>query len=148
MMLSGIVGFLSGYRFNNSKRKYHMQLAEKTRSQFILLNQWMKLKQSGRNITSYLIEKKYQKIAVYGMSYLGENILAELKNSEIEVLYGIDERAMEIVSEIGIYTLQDELPCVDAVVVSETFYFKDVEPKIKLKLSCPIVSLEEVVYES
>lgn len=103
MMLSGIVGFLSGYRFNNSKRKYHMQLTEKTRSQFILLNQWMKLKQSGRNITSYLIEKKYQKIAVYGMSYLGENILAELKNSEIEVLYGIDERAMEIVSEIGIF---------------------------------------------
>ena len=43
---------------------------------------------------------------------------------------------------------RSNLPRVDAVIVSETFFFEDVEPMLSEKLSCPVISLEEIVYES
>lgn len=132
----------------NNKINETTELAEKNRVQFILVNQWLKLRQRDGSICSYLSENGYKKIAIYGMGYIGERLLCELENSDVKIAYGIDKRADGITSSIAIYSLNENLPKVDAVIVSEPFYFGEVEYLLKEKLACPVLSLEEIVYES
>lgn len=145
-------GFLLGWRtsgrIERTQDDENRKLAEKNRTQFFVAIQWLKLKQMGGNISNYLAEKGYKKVAIYGMSYTGERVLAELKNAGIEVAYGIDKRAGGAASEIDILSPDDDLPDVDAVIVSEAFCYEEVVPALSKKLSCPVISLEEVVYES
>lgn len=150
--LATAAGFFLGWktsgRVKSGKKDENRTLAEKNRMQFFVVSQWLKLKQTGGNISDYLTEKGYKKVAIYGMSYTGERVLFELKNAGIEVAYGIDKRAGGVASEIDILSPDDDLPDVDAVIVSEAFYYEEVEPLLSRKLSCPVISLEEVVYES
>ena len=125
-----------------------MKLADKNRMQFRIISQWLKVCRAGRSITGYLHDKGYQKIALYGISYLSEHVLDELKNSDIRVIYGIDRKGKMAVSDIEVYSIHDRLPEVDAVIVCESYYFDEAAIGLKEKLNCPIVSLEEVVYES
>ena len=150
--LSMAAGFLLGLRISekkaDKKTDENLKLAEKNRTQFFVTIQWLKLWQTGRNISNYLSERGYKRVAIYGMSYTGERVLFELKNAGIEVVYGIDKRAGGVASEINILLPDDDLPCVDAVIVSEAYFLEEVKEMLNGKLSCPIVSLEEVVYES
>lgn len=143
-----VLGMKTADRKSDQRADENQKLAEKNRTQFLVVIQWLKLRQTGRNISTYLLERAYKKVAIYGMSYIGERVLFELKGSGIEVAYGIDKRAGGIASKIDILLPDDILPCVDAVIVSETFFFEEIKTMLSKKLSCPVLSLEEVVYES
>ena len=43
-------------------------------------------------------------------------------------------------------TMEDELPTVDAVVVTAVFYFDQIASELQEKVECPIVSVEDVLY--
>lgn len=143
-------GVLLLYRINGLERKLEEQtgMKEKNREQYLLLMQWLKLRQSGRSICNYLEEKGYRTVAIYGMGHNGERVLQELKNSEIEVLYGIDKKADSIVSDIDVLAVDADFPETDAIIVSEPIYMETIMKLLKTKVSCPIVSLEEAIYES
>lgn len=144
------LGILQFFRANKLERKLDDQkkMSEKNREQYLLYIQWLKLRQSGRSICNYLSEKGYKTVAIYGMGYNGERVLQELKNSEIEVLYGIDKKADSIISEINVLAADANLPETDVIVVSEPFYMEEIIKLLKIKVTCPIVSLEEAIYES
>lgn len=114
---------------------------------FQMMNQWVHVKQEGKSLASYFEANGYKKIAVYGMSYAGETLLHELKDTKIQVLYGIDQNAKDVYVDIDILTMDDELPCVDAVVVTAITYFDEIEEKLLGKVECPVISLEDVLYE-
>lgn len=143
-------GVLQLFRINGLERKLEDQkkMSEKNREQYLLFIQWMKLRQSGKSICDYLSEKGYKTVAIYGMGYNGERVLQELKDSEIEVLYGIDKKADSIISEINVLAPDVNLPETDAVVVSEPYYIEEITELLRTKVTCPIVSLEEAIYES
>ena len=81
------------------------------------------------------------------MSYAGETLLDELRDSEIEVAYGIDNRADSIYLDLDIVTMEDDLEEVDAVVVTAITYFEEIVEALERKLDCPILSLEDILYE-
>ncbi len=114
---------------------------------FLMMNQWVKVKQEGKSLSAYFEKNHYKKIAVYGMSYAGETLIDELKNSGIEVAYGIDKKADSIYADMDILSLEDSLEDVDAVVVTAITFFDEIEEKLSEKLDCPIISLEDVLYE-
>lgn len=138
------------YRMNELEKELEDQkrLKENSREQYLLFNQWLKLRQSGRSICNYLSEKGYHTVAIYGMGYNGERVLQELKDSEIEVSYGIDKKADNIVSEIEVLAADADFPETDAIIVSEPIYMETIVKLLKTKVNCPIVSLEEAIYES
>lgn len=138
------------YRMKGLKRELEDQkkMKERNREQYLLLIQWLKLRQSGRSICDYLSEKGYKTIAIYGMGHNGQRVLQELKDSEIEVLYGIDRKADSRVSEIDVLRADADFPETDAVLVSEPAYIEEIMELLKAKVICPIVSLEEAIYES
>lgn len=112
-----------------------------------MMSQWVKVKQEGKNLSSYLEKNGYKKIAVYGMSYAGEALINELENSDIAVAYGIDRNAGSLYADVDIVSIDDDLEEVDAVVVTAITFFDEIEEKLSQKIDCPIISLEDILYE-
>lgn len=131
-----------------SKEENRLQkFSDKHLELFLLMNQWVKVKQDGKNLSTYLLEKGYKKIAIYGMSYAGETLIKELKNGEVEIVYGIDRNADTIFSDIPVFPMNASLQNVDTVVVTAVTFFDEIEEQLSNILNCPIISLEEMLYE-
>lgn len=150
-VFSALAGALAGAgavgKVERDKRKEAERLSGKFLAMFHMMNQWVKVKQEGKNLSSFFEKNNYRKVAIYGMSYIGETLLEELKGTEIEVAYGIDKRVLSSHADITI-VLPEELPGhVDAIVVTAIDFFDEIEEMLKEKVECPIVSIEDIVFE-
>ena len=141
---AGAIGVnkMMGKKINDWKK-----MSNKHLTLFQMMNQWVRVKQEGKNLSSYLEEKGYKKIAIYGMSYAGATLIEELKGTNVKALYGIDKNADNIYADIDVFSMEDDLPKVDAVVVTAITFFDEIEGKLSKKLDCPIISLEDILYE-
>ena len=81
------------------------------------------------------------------MSYLGESLVRELKDSDVKVQYGIDKNAENIYSSVDVINLSADLPKVDVIVVTTVFFFDEVVEELADIVNCPVMSLEDIVYE-
>ena len=63
------------------------QMSDKNLALFLMMNQWVKEKQEGKNLASYFEKVGYKEIAIYGMSYAGETLVEELEGSNIKIKY-------------------------------------------------------------
>ena len=146
--LAGLAAGAGTVSYQKAKRQdSDFKVIKKNEAILKMFNQWLILKQEGKSIATYLKENNFQKIAIYGMSYAGERLLDDLKETEIEVAYAIDQNAERIFSEIEVRSLDDVLESVDAVIVTAIYYFDDIEEKLSNLVECPILSLEDIVYE-
>ena len=114
---------------------------------FKMMAQWVQVKQEGKKLASYFESHGYKKIAIYGMSYAGETLLNELKDSGITVVYGIDKNAASIYADIKILPKIDSLEEVDAIVVTAITFFDEIEKMLAEETDCPVVSLEDLLFE-
>ncbi|NDO50859.1 hypothetical protein FMM75_16130 [Lachnospiraceae bacterium MD335] len=121
--------------------------AEKYFSLFLMLDQWFGFKQEGKQTEKFFADRNIKKIAIYGMAQMGETLYKELADTEIEVLYAIDKNAGELyVHCCDVLKPTDDLPAVDAVIVTPFAYFKQIKSELKRKISCPVFSIEDVIY--
>lgn len=139
---AGTVGKITGEKMNKIQN-----MSNKHLSLFLMMNQWVKVKQEGKNLADYLEKNGYKKIAIYGMSYAGETLVDELKNTGITVAYGIDKNADSIYADVNIVSMEDQLDSVDAIVVTAVTFFDEIEEKLSARVDCPIISLEDILYE-
>ena len=114
---------------------------------FLMMNQWVKVKQDGKHLVSYFEKNGYKRIAIYGMSHVGETLLNELDGTSTQVAYGIDQNADKIYAEIDILSMGDDLEPVDAVVVTSITFFDEIKEKLSKKIKCPIISLKDILAE-
>lgn len=119
---------------------------EKFRIMYQLMEKWMRLKQQGKNIETYFKIYGYKNIAIYGLGDIGKLLLNDLEDSSVNVLYGID-RNVSINSDIEVVSPDSELKKVDAVVVTAIAYFDEIDQMMSEKIDCPILSLEDIIYE-
>lgn len=124
----------------------YKELSKKHLEMFLLMFDWVKFKQKNKNIVGYFAEKNYRKIAIYGMSYVGKALVNELKNSDIEICYGIDRNKSIFSSEIKMVSMEDCLEEVDAIVVTPMSAYAQIEQDIREKVNCDIISIEDVIY--
>lgn len=139
---AGVMGKIKGKSVKKAEKMSGKHLAL-----FLMMNQWVKIKQENKDLSSYFEKKGFKKIAIYGMSYVGETLVDELKNSNITVLYGIDQKADSIYADVDIVFIEDELQEVDAIVVTAITFFDEIEQKLSGKVDCPIISLDDILYE-
>lgn len=123
------------------------KMSEKHLTLYLMMNQWVKVKQENKSIVEYLEKQGYKEIAIYGMNFVGETLLRELKGSNIKVMYGIDKNAANIRSDIDIKTPDNELPMVDVIIVTAITFFEEIEEALYSKIDCPILSMEDILYE-
>ncbi len=114
---------------------------------FQLMNEWVNIKQEKKNLAVFFNENGFKRIAIYGMNHVGKTLLKELEDTDIEVVYGIDRNANGIICDIPIKTLNDNLIDVDAIVVTPITYYDEIERQLRGSISCPIISLDDIVFD-
>ena len=147
-LLLGFVGgvFIKTKHFTLQLNKAKMD-SDKHLMLFLMMNQWVKIKQDGINISEYFERKKYYNVAIYGMSYVGQTLVKELDNTKIKVEYGIDENKDNIYADIDIFAKEDPLKKVDVIVVTAITFFDEIEKELHKIIDCPIVSLGDILFE-
>lgn len=150
VMISTLIGAIASAigmgKLMNKKVTEKVKLSDKHLTLFLMMNQWVRIKQEGKSIAGYFEENGYHSIAVYGMSYVGETFIKEMEASNIEILYGIDKNVSNILSEITVASVDDELEEVDAIVVTAITFFDEIEQILSKRVKCPIISLEDIIY--
>ena len=149
-LLGGTVGGIAGASAVGSKLRKDVR-GERTYAQKHLLimqmfNQWLIDKQEGKNLAGFFEDNGYKTIAIYGMSYLGERLVDELKDSGIEVKYALDKNAGNIYTGVEVKQPSADLPEVDAVVVTAVYFFDEIGEELAKLMDCPVISLEEVLF--
>jgi hypothetical protein len=134
-------------RTTGKKTKKAWGYSDKHLALYKMMNQWVRVKQEGKNLASYFENNGYRNIAVYGMSFAGETLLDELKGTDIKVAYGIDKNADSIYADVDVVSMDDDFKEVDAIVVTAITFFDEIEEELSEKVDCPIISLEDILYE-
>ncbi|MBP2633276.1 MAG: hypothetical protein H6Q70_3904 [Firmicutes bacterium] len=119
----------------------------KFREYYYLLHRWLILKEKNINISEYLTKRGFYKIAIYGLGIMGKHLLEELKDTEVKVLYAIDQNIQMVYPDIEIVSMKDQLLQVDTVVVTATYDYDDICTRLKAKVDYHIVSLAEILNE-
>ena len=149
-IVSAIVGAMFGavtvgIKSEEKKEKQNKRI-DKFYGYFHLVNQWLVLKNEGKSLTVFFEKKGYKKIALYGMGELGNRVLEELKDSDIEIAYAIDKKSDYIYTDLTIKSLDDTLEQVDAIIVTPIFAYDEIEELLLERVDYPIISLEDVVF--
>lgn len=147
--IAAIAGAAGGIVIGKAGNKALMEKAKKVdkfKSYYNLLNHWLDLKREGRSPIEYFHENHIKTIAVYGMGELGNHLYHELKDTDVELKYAIDKDTGAYSEGVEVYSLDDSLESVDAIVVTAIFAFHEIEEELSNKMNCQIISLEDVIY--
>lgn len=149
-LTSGVVAFCGGANTILRKVTQSCEKLEKSNIRlhgyYDLLIKWMDLKHHNQSLEQYFVQEGINRIAIYGMGELGMQLLLELKDSKIKIDYAVDQNAENTVEGVTVYKPDDSLEEVDAVVVTPIFAFDSIKDTMETKVSCRIISLEDVVY--
>lgn len=129
--------------------KYYTQAVRGER-QLEVMRKWMSLENDQVKIQDYLCSSSIKRIAIYGMGFLGQHLYENLKPSkEIQVAYGLDRNAANIISDLKIYSLEDTPVLeeeIDAIVISVCYRCGDIMRELKRKNNhIKILSLEKIL---
>lgn len=150
-MVSTIVGAVAGaiavFKVQEGFLVKKDEKINKFKAYYNVLNQWLIVKQNGKNLYQYFEKNSYKTVAIYGMGELGNRLYDELKDTDIEVKYVVDQNADTTYSEVEVLGKEDALEEVDVMVVTAIFAYDKIERDMRKKISAPIISLNDVVYD-
>ena len=130
----------------NTELRKAKNLSDKHLMLFLLMNEWVKVKQRNRSIVEQLKKRGYRKVVVYGMSYVGQRLCDELSGSDIEIVGCVDQKGGGIYRGNDITTSENIPKDADVIIVTPIFYFDEIKHNLDSKTAADIVSLEEIIY--
>lgn len=140
-------GMYRAYIKEYQERYKQMKDSVKYKKLFNLLGRWVALNERGLSVGKYLKEKDINKVAIYGLGALGEHLLYELQEEDIQIVYGIDKRAEKLKLDIRFENWEDKksLPDVDLFIVTAVMDYEMIEKEICEIRDYPVISLEEII---
>ena len=155
------VGFIIGILLTSflSKKIYVLKMneilerskdvEEKWSEFYLVLNEWLEIKNKGYSLVEYFNRKSIRSVAVYGAKELGIHLIDELIGTEITVAYVIDKNLdrEKYIKNIMILSPEEDLPDIDAIVVTAIHYYADIEEVLSRKTNVPIINLQDLIYE-
>lgn len=110
-----------------------------------VLDKWLSINEDKKEWT---ITLKNRKLAVYGYSLLGKHLITELEKNNIIPEFIID-RNQDIKSQYPIYSVNDDWPETQLIIVTAIYDYGNVFNLIKKKQpQAEIVSLEHIIMET
>jgi hypothetical protein len=131
--------------FNNKQTEHWRTLSNKHEQLFLLMSRFLCVKQDGKDISEWFARRGYETVAVYGLGAAGRHLLRELAGSRATIKYAIDKIASD--DAIPVLRPDDIFPPTDVIVVTAVSFFDEIEDMLIGKTECPIVSLEDLLYE-
>lgn len=145
--VGAVAGGVAAGKVSTKKVNELLEGHKKVHELYMAFDQWLRIRQEGKTLVEYFKKNNYKTVAIYGMKELGERLYDELENTNIEVRYIIDKNADMIYADVDVVTPDDVLEPVDVIVVTAIYYFDEIEENLSDKVDCPIVSLEDILYE-
>ena len=142
-----LVPYFRCRRYLIRKEEQYSKISQKNMKMFLLAKKWMYINKEGNTIERWLLKNEYHSVAIYGMSYIADILIEELKDSGIEICYGIDKNVTEMYSGIRVFKPSDRLANVDVMVVTPISFFDEIKRDMETRVMCPIISIEDIVYE-
>lgn len=113
-----------------------------------ILELWMRNLEDGKKIVNYFQYNHYYQIALYGMGKMANHVIKELKGSDIQIAYAIDRTPYKNTDIRIISCDEEEFPLVDAIIVTPTYDFINIERELCKRLDIPVISLDEVIRDT
>ncbi|MDR0220514.1 MAG: hypothetical protein LBI54_03800 [Lachnospiraceae bacterium] len=113
---------------------------------FHILDYWMYLRRGQCSVAGYFSDHGFRTVAIHGMGSMACHLLDDLRDSPIKVAYVIEKSHRSYCQDIPVFTMNDALPAVDAIVVTATTKFAEIKEELTEKAKCPIIALDEVVF--
>lgn len=133
---------------NDQKEKKNIiWKSNRNNANYLFMNNWLQMKQKGFNLVNVLKKKKYNSIAIYGTSYIGERLYDELEDTDIIVKYGIDGVKKGKWKGIKVFSPEENLPIVDAIVVTAIYSYDEIVNDLAGKVNAVITSVENLLKE-
>ncbi|MBD5492109.1 MAG: glycosyltransferase [Lachnospiraceae bacterium] len=135
----------TGFPYGREVKQLFVQ-KKKEHFMYEFMNRWLMLKQQGISLSLFFAHKKIKTIAIYGVHNMGQRLYDELQNSGITVKYGIDRSPQKAKWGVPVLHPDEALEMVDAVVITPIFDFLEIRDSLSVTLSCPMFSIEEVLF--
>ncbi|MCI8949860.1 MAG: glycosyltransferase [Lachnospiraceae bacterium] len=130
------------------KESIEMQREKNAKQQelIFLLEKWISLNYQKKEIIDFLRERNYRSIAIYGAGCVALKLCEAFKDTEMEIQYLIDQNADMILSDFSIYTLDNELKQIDAIIVTPLKNYDQIIKDLSKKVTCPIIHIKDIIY--
>lgn len=117
---------------------------DKFKQYFNVFDSWLTMQEQGRSIEEYFNRNNFRRIAIYGYGKMGKHLYRALSRTEIKVEYVIDENRNSGEEGVVVKNPNDELPSVDAIVVTPVFDFYKIWFELKNRCKAEIMSISDV----
>lgn len=117
---------------------------DKYRSYFKILDRWLSAEEQGRNLVDFFLQNHLNCIAIYGWGKMGKHLYSKLAGTSVNILCIIDRYITQGSDGIPVKKMEDDLPQVDAIIVTVTFDFERIRYQLKKKNMGRIISMEEI----
>ncbi len=105
---------------------------------------WLNARGEKVSVAQMLKLAGYKTVAIYGMGKMGMRLYQEIK-MEIEVKCYIDRNAAYLKADIPIYTLEDDIPQVDLVIIALADREHRIQKDVSNTINCPVKGIEEIL---
>ncbi len=123
-------------------------LVEKYKSYWKILNRWLSLKEQNRSIAQHLMERGIGTVGIYGFGELGNHLVNELADADVEIVFGLDRKAESMHKTFPVYLPNAKYPKADVVIVTLVGYeYEKVKQLIQENTDSEVISLEQLIYE-
>lgn len=147
-MATGIVlGAIAIDKVKEKTLEHKQSGQDRYKAYYNMLNQWIELKQKGIPLERYFNEYGYQSIAIYGMGEMGNRLYEELKDTNIEVKYAVDQNTDCTDLELKVVDKDSISEKADVMVVTAVYAYQEIEEELQSKVTFPIVALDDIIYE-
>lgn len=117
---------------------------QKSAAQLAILNKWFSAYRIGVRASDFFYKYGYSTVAIYGMGILGKQLMEELKDSDLKVLYYIDKINVLPKEDLRRLSIEEKLPEVDCIVVTVITEFESIYDILKEKSDASIINLNEI----
>lgn len=122
-----------------------LEIIDKNREITGLYERWMRLKTRSGGVFTFIRDNEFKKVAVYGMGTLGRSLCDELAYNGIEIVYIMDRDKNVRYREYPCYTMQDELPEADVIIITPITSFEEIQAGLAKQVDCPLLSLDDII---
>ena len=135
----------TGFPYGQEVKKLFVQ-ERKNHFMYEFMNRWLLLKQRRIELGSYFDAQEIHSIAIYGIDHMGQRLYDELKSSSVRVVYAIDRNPRKTDWDIPVYSPDDTLETVDAVVITPLFDYMDIRRTLEGKMNSRMLFIEDILF--
>ncbi|WP_051635387.1 glycoside hydrolase family 99-like domain-containing protein [Selenomonas sp. ND2010] len=117
---------------------------DRYRSYWRVLDLWVGMLEKSDTPLTYLKKAGYDSVAVYGYGMLGKHLVFQLQKKGFDVKYVIDRQIERKADGIPLYTLQENLPKVDVVIVTVLYDYDNIASEIKKISDVDIIPIDRL----